>query len=80
MFRPESSVQNKYVRRRKYGTLLLRINQVQYEYYSVPILYDLIRRNDLSMCLVNPHEVRVFVCDWRVDANRYSDISAANDP
>ena len=64
MFRPESSVQNTHDRPRKYGTLLQRKNQVQYEEYSVPILYDLIGRNDLSLCLVNPHEVRLFLCDW----------------
>ena len=64
VFRPESSVQNTHDRPRKYATLLLCKNQVQYEEYSVPILYDLIGRNDLSLCLVNPHEVRLFLCDW----------------
>ena len=64
VFRPESSVQNTHDRPRKYGTLLLRITQVQYEDNSVPILTDLIGRNDLSLCLDNPHEVRLFLCDW----------------
>ena len=64
MFGPESSVQNTHDRPRKYATLLLRKNQVQYEEYSVPILYDLIVQNDVSLCLVNPHEVRLFLCDW----------------
>ena len=50
MFRPESSVQNTHVRPRKYGMLKLRINQVHYKEYSVPILYDLIQRNDLKAC------------------------------
>ena len=62
--RPESSVENTHDRPRKYATLFLCKNQVQYEEYSVPILYDLIGRNDLSLCLVNPHEVRLFLCDW----------------